>query len=447
MTYRKTLLLVSACLVMVALLPASADQAAEQELRVVVEQAALAAEEAADAVAEATDAPEAAEAPQDQENADTAEAEDKKKQPSKEELREKMQQLEQELAQKRNEYQQKAREDREKQKEEARDTVKDITLPDNPTREQSEAFVEKLRDAAEHVTSYSSSDPIVDKLKQLPGEHYDLLIGEIHNRTKLRYFANYAMRDIDVEVLRERFVESVDSTEHGIAVIVMHGWVQDVRDAVIKRMETADGTLSPAWFQAAVELDDPALYPKLHEVTINSRYATQFLSMLQTLPDYDMGHTVDVCWKRHRENKLSISSSTISTLAAEHGNAEALGYLVNQLRYSTSYMSSATSHNSRRLKVLRHIDYRGSNTEIMEWYEANKDKLVFDHYRKRFMLPDADTQGFDPPPGSDATQQAGDAADGETESEPKQVPPAEEAAEEAVDEAVEVEVQIRRRAR
>lgn len=423
MTYRKTLLVVSACLFTPALMPASADVVAEERVVVVVEPAAPeAAEQAVEPAPQAAGADDTA---QGGAGAGSEQADEQEKPLSKEELRERMQQLENELAQKRNEYQRKAREERAKQEEQAKDAVKDITLPENPTREQSEAYIGKLRDAAEHITSYSTSDPIVDKLKQLPGEHFDLLIGEVHSRTKLRYFANYAMRDIDVQVLRERFVESVDTTEHSIAVIVMHGWVQDVRDAVIKRMETADGTLSPAWFQAAVELEDPALYPTLHEVTVNSRYATQFLSMLQTLPDYDLGHTVDVCWKRHRENKLSISSSMISTLAAEHGNAEALGYLVNQLRYSSNYMSSATSYNSRRLKVLRHIDYRGSNTEIIEWYEANKDKLVFDHYRKRFMLPDGDRQGFDPPPGSAATQEADGAAENESAKAPKQVPPAE----------------------
>lgn len=305
-----------------------------------------------------------------------------------EELRKQMQELENQLAQKRNAYQQKAREAREKQKQEAKNNIKNIKLPENPTREQSEAYLAELREAAKNVNSYSSSDPLVGKLKEIPAEHFDLLIGEIHNRTKLRYFCNYAMRDIDTEVLRDRFVASVDNSEHGIAVIVMHGWVEDVRESVIRRMETADGSLSPSWFQAAVELDEPSLYPKLHEVTINSRYASQFINMLKALPDYDLTHTVNVCWKRSRQNKLSISSSTISNLATEHGNVEALGYLIGQLRYSSSYMSSSSSYNSRRVNVLRYIDFRGSNKEINDWYNANKENLVFDHYRKRFVLPE-----------------------------------------------------------
>ena len=330
----------------------------------------------------------AEEEPQTTDKDDAGKKSEKEKE-DKEALRKRMQELENELAQKRNEYQKKAREEQEKKRAQAKNKVKDIMLPENPTREQSAKFIGELREAAKHVNSYSSSDPIVGKLKEVPVEHFDLLIGEIQNRTKLRYFCNYAMRDIDTEVLRERFVKSVDKSENAIAVIVMHGWVEDVRDSVIKRMETADGTLSPAWFQAAVELEEPSLYPKLHEITINSRSATQFLTMLQTLPDYDLAHTVNVCWKRSRENKLSISSSTISSMATDCGNVEALGSFIGQLRYSQSYVSRSSSYNSRRLKVLRYIDYRGSNKDILAWYEKNKDKLVFDHYRKRYVLPDS----------------------------------------------------------
>ena len=48
----------------------------------------------------------------------------------------------------------------------------------------------------------------------------------------------------------------------------------------------------------------------------------------------------------------------------------------------------SSSYNSRRINVLKYIDYRGSNKEIVAWYDKNKDKLVFDHYRKRYVLPD-----------------------------------------------------------
>ena len=125
------------------------------------------------------------------------------------------------------------------------------------------------------------------------------------------------------------------------------------------------------------------------EITTRSRYATQFINMLRALPDYDLGHTVNACWKRASAGELSVSTSTLAPMAAEFGNVDALGSMIGQLQHASSYMINSSSHNARRINALRFIDYRGSNTEVKAWFEANKRKLVFDHFRKRFVLPEA----------------------------------------------------------
>lgn len=322
------------------------------------------------------------------EAAGEAKGEEEKKQPSEEDLRKKMRELEQELQNARNKFQEKANEQRQQAQKKAMRALDDIVLPKNPTRKQCEAYVAELRKACEGRRSFSSSDPATIKLKELPPEHFDLLITEMNNRTSLRYYANYAMREIDPEKLRERFVKSIGENPNNIGIIVMHGWVEDIRPTIIEHINGADGSISPAWFQAAVELDEPSVYPKLHEITTQSRYASQFVNMLEMLPDYDLGHTVDICWRRAREGKLSISYSTFANKAAEYGNVDALGSLIDNLRSSSSYLTHSSSYNMRRTQVLRFIDYRGSNQDIQQWFKANKDKLVFDQLRKRFMLPE-----------------------------------------------------------
>lgn len=316
------------------------------------------------------------------------EAEPAEKELSEADLRKKMRELEQELQNARNKFQQQANQQRDKVKKDALKALDDIKLPENPTRKQCEEYVAELRKACEGRRSFSSSDPATKKLKEIPSDHFDLLITEMTNRTSLRYYANYAMRDIEPEKLRERFVKTIDENPNNIGVIVMQGWCEDIRPAIIKYMQTADGSISPAWFQAAVELDEPKLYPKLHEVTTQSRYAGQFINMLEILPDYDLANTIDACWHRAKEGKLSVSYTTFAAKAASYGNVEALGSLVEQLRSSSSYMSHSSSYNVRRTNVLRLIDYRGSNKDVQAWYKANKNKLVFDHLRERFVIPE-----------------------------------------------------------
>ena len=359
---------------------------------------------------------------------------DQKKEKSPEELRKEMQQLESQLANMRNQYQQQANKDREQKQKEARKNAEDIKLPENPTRKQCEAYIAELRESAKNIRSYSSNDPLVAKLKEIPLDHFDLLIDEIGNRTKLRYFANYAMRDTDRNEIRKRFVKSLERSDSAIGVIVMNGWVGDIEEAVRKKIASADGSLDQAWFQAAVELEDPSLYPKLHEITINSRYATQFVGMLESLPDYDIAHTIDTCWRRAEQNKLQISEHSLASTAVKYGNVKALGYLVRQLSYTPSYTSTSSSYTRRRLNVLQYIDYRGSNQDIVKWYDKNKKKLVFDHYRKRFVM--RGTSVFEPPTSDKPGIEDEDAAGPDQDS-------AEQAVEDAAEEVPAVEVQLR----
>lgn len=307
---------------------------------------------------------------------------------SEKDLLQKMLVLEQQLQEARQKIQQKAIEQRQKVQKEAIKKLDEIKLPKNPTRKQCEDFIADLRQACEGRRSLTHNDPVTQKLKEVPVEHLDLLLTEMANRTSLRYYTNYVIRDIDPDKLRKRFVESINEKPDNIGVIVMHGWSQDVRPAIIDHLNSADGSINAAWFQAAVEIDEPSLYPKLHELTIQSRQASQFITMLEMLPDYDLSHTIDVCWDRARQGKLSVNYSTFAAKAAAHGNVDALGVLVDQLRSSSSYTSSSSFFNTRRTNVLRFIDYRGSNQEIRAWFKTNKDKLVFDHLTKRFVLPE-----------------------------------------------------------
>lgn len=352
---------------------------------IVVEAVAQQAKEKPEATQQQVANEDSAEGVEDREGEDQKPEE---KAPTQEQLRAKMNDLERELRKVRSDFQRTVNDGRNKIEQEKQQSIDEITLPENATREQSEAYVTQLREAAQGKRSFSMNDPIVAKLKALPAKHFDLLMVEMSNRTSLRYFANYALRGIDSEQLREQFVTTLEDNPNNIGIIVMNGWCEDVRPVIIQYMKSADNNVSPAWFQAAVELAEPELYPKLHEVTTGSRYASQFLNMLQSLPDYDLAHTVNTCWEKSSQGKLSVSQSGFAPMAAELGNVDALGVLITQMRSTTSYMVSSSTYNVRRTNVLKFIEYRGSNTEIQNWYNENKDQLVFDQFTKRFVLPE-----------------------------------------------------------
>lgn len=305
-----------------------------------------------------------------------------------EKMRLEMQQLERQLREIRANYKKSFEQDKPKPQDTSLEKLEQLKLPAEPTREQYVDYVAALREISKMRASSKTNSLMNEKLRALPIEHVDLLIAEIANRTRLQYFANNAIRGIDAELLRPQFIKTLQSNPNAISVIVMNGWCQDVRPVILRKIESADASLTPAWFQAAVELAEPELYPKLHEITTNSRYAHQFLGMLKTLPDYDFAHTVNVCWEKTQDGTLRASSTYIAPMAASYGNVDALSVLVSQLRGSTSYIMNPSSYNIRRLNVLSYIEFNGSNREIQAWFDQHRDELVFDQFRKQYVIPE-----------------------------------------------------------
>lgn len=387
-------LTVLAGLVLSATCPALADDEAAGPLREAAPQAAQQQDNPPPPAAQQPDGQPAVEADAEtaEEHSDTQTQEQTPEaaEPTERELRQQMRNLQRELNQAREELLDAQGLEQNDPQADSRAVVDQTFLPAEPTREECEAYLEALREAAEGRRSFSSRDPIVEKLRELPPWHMDLLVFEMTNGSSLRYYANYALRGVDPASMRERFVEMLDENPNMIGVIVTYGWVEDVRETVARHIVTADSSITPGWFQAGVELNDPELYEKLHELTVTSRYASRFLDMLRTLPDYDLEYTVRESWRHAVENQPHSSiSRMLAPIAAEHGVVEALGVLIGHLASHNSFTFSSSSYNQQRINVLRLIEFRGTNDEIVAWFEENQDRLVFDHLHGRFVLPEA----------------------------------------------------------
>lgn len=291
--------------------------------------------------------------------------------------------------------QQKAEKRIAQQKAEKRITLDLIVLPQEPTREQCAAYIETLRDhlRGRGRVGWSNMDPEVEKLKAVPEKHRDLLFDEVLNETTLRNYAFFALKDTDARAFRDRVIASLPDKPQYITIVTAYGWYEQARPFILKRLASAQGSVMPIWFQAFVEVAKPEHYAKLHELTTRSlNEAPQFLSLLATLPDYDMANTTNACWRLTadgvRKSNSDFSRRQLAPLVASYGNVEALGVLVDRLHRAPNTMMQTRDLDDQRLNVIRLIDFRGSDRDIKEWFDANRDKLVFDNLTKRFVVPE-----------------------------------------------------------
>jgi hypothetical protein len=195
---------------------------------------------------------------------------------------------------------------------------------------------------------------------------------------------------MDLSVLRARINTLVLEQPAMIGIVVTYGWSEDAREAITTKLQQEPPNLGIAWFQAAAELNEPALYDAMHRCALQTRYGMQVLQILECLPDYDLSQTIDEMWVRANDGSNNHHLYQIAQHAAAHGHVDALGVLISQLARRSSYHSSngENTYDTQRATIMRFIDFSGTADEIAAWFEQHKDELVFDHVTQRYLLPE-----------------------------------------------------------
>jgi hypothetical protein len=277
-----------------------------------------------------------------------------------------------------------------------------LKLPANPTRVDSERLIESARGYANQLSEiglgFSANDNYFKTLDQVPAEHVDLLLAEVANDTRLRMYIARPVRAMDLkpEVIKQRIIQNLDETPANIGVLIRNGWCEDARAITTEKIIEANDPVSLSWFAAAIDLQEPKLYEKLHELTIHSEDADKVLLMLEALSDYDLLYTLQVVTKRidsgtlNIKPKVSLHANQIRELrfkAAQNGDIDSFAWLIDSLKEEDPF-PSLTLFVDYRLPVIKLIDFKGSNLEIKAWFKETRSKLVFDQFRERYVIGD-----------------------------------------------------------
>ena len=178
----------------------------------------------------------------------------------------------------------------------------------------------------------------------------------------------------EIELARKAVAKALEDDPSMIEWIVAFGWTEDIRDHIIETVKKDAPMIDRHYFQLAVDLGEPELYPYLHETVLTYPWPERLIDLLRGLPDYDLNRTIAERWKAGQ----SLNAGGMAIAAARAGEASALTYLVGMLNVAPEEW---------RDHVQRVIAFRGSEQEIVDWHRSNYDKLVFDESTGRFCLP------------------------------------------------------------
>ena len=188
----------------------------------------------------------------------------------------------------------------------------------------------------------------------------------------------------EIESARKAVAKAFEDDPSVIEWIVAFGWAEEIRNHIIEKVKEDAPTVDQHYFQLAVDLAEPELYPFLHETVLKSPWPMKQIEMLRRLPNYDLNKTVYQAWQR---GNTVFNTDKMAIAAAQAGEPSALTYLIGMLNVAGDHGLLKVDGDQFRNHVLRVVAFRGSDQEIVEWHKANYDKLVFDQSTGKFFLP------------------------------------------------------------
>ena len=287
-----------------------------------------------------------------------------------------------------------------------------LQLPENPTRAQCEAFIAELRVlVVKRGTFNFRNDTAITKLNSIPVEHISLLVQIVYNRfapenfKNFGYFARHAIKRYDPESYRKIAIDGLAEDPSFMLLIAENGWYEAAKDTIITRLEKTEPftDLPMYWFQAFVEVAEPEHHELLHRMALNfnvssARTVTAKLSLLERLEGYDFAYTANACWAKIApelgKTRSSYLKEIISPIVIRSGNIDAMAYAVEQTinpdggMRNTDFNTHLSNINTPDYLIRRHLDFRGTHQEIADWFNANREKLVFDRFTQRFVIPE-----------------------------------------------------------
>ena len=285
----------------------------------------------------------------------------------------------------------------------------ELKLPENPTKEQVREYVRPILQAwSRRPDRYSSGEPYYRLLLKVGPENVDVLLEEAGPLLEAAPLPSegyhYSASDLDVHFVE--FLEQVVTDEHKkmildllpdipqlIDLVRWQGWLPDAKEVLVAKLRAHPDYLPSDWIEAVASFRDPETYEglKAYFVNVSGRSPTSTYlirchtyELIHDLPGIDLGDAVAEAWeKAKREGEWEMVA--MAQAAIEFGHIDALEYVVNDLISPRSKLRAYETHDIREV-VLRHIDFRGTNEEIRSWFQANKERLVFDPATRKFRV-------------------------------------------------------------
>jgi hypothetical protein len=266
-----------------------------------------------------------------------------------------------------------------------------IELPENATKEQVKEYINAVLITGQRRKKFKADDPQVGMLVKVGAQNLEALLevrSTLGSGHSLYWYAGDALVGyLDAAIKQLARPEDKDliiralPSDHNLAEVVLEKGLQaEARETLITELSHKGEGLPPSWIEAVASLQDPATYPELKAYFVRGGNPQSTFAILRKLPGIKLADAVDEAWKKAKYNEWW--ASDMCGIAAEFGHADALQTAANILRTTPrdDYRSEA------REALKKFTPASGDDAALLAWFDANRDKLVFDPQERKFIV-------------------------------------------------------------
>ncbi len=261
-----------------------------------------------------------------------------------------------------------------------------IKFPENPDKEKLKKYVREIMIATKGQKCFGPEDLQVCMFKKVEHDHLDILIDALSNKLNhgvSKCDLEYAISDMVKPSDKELIIKALPKYTWLVEIVNRYGWQKDVKKVLIEKLSTGQ-RLPITWIIAVAGFRDPKTYGMLKEYFITNRNRLQVYEAIKDLPGLKLDDAIDEAWSMVEAlpSRDIFEKLNTSIVALDFGKKKALDFLINN-----SSNKRYSYYKVRYIKAIRdHVDYQGSFYDLVNWYNKNKQNIVFDKKNKKFKL-------------------------------------------------------------
>ena len=259
-----------------------------------------------------------------------------------------------------------------------------IKLPENATDDQVRHYIHEIIAATRGQNTFSQDGPQVRMLTKVGSKRVGFLLEALleNPQREGEYYVIPAIIRLATEEHKKLILDALPDYNDFVKVVLDKGWEQDAKAILVEEVAARPRFLPTEWIEAVAHLKDPETYDDLKAYFINGPNRGWTYKSIRHLPGFDLREAVAQAWEKTKSGK-GWEAKDVAVIAVQHGHLDALEYLV---RWLAEYPDDEPKVYGARSTILHHIPFRGSNEAIAEWFEKNKNQLVWDPKTKKFRL-------------------------------------------------------------